>query len=200
MAVNWSVPPTIVPPSAGWIVSPKSAGGWTVRFADPLTDPTVARIDAPPAARPWTSPNELTLATCGEVELHAADVDTSFVLPSEKVAVAVNRAFVPTGLVAVWGETAIEVICGTPTVNGTPLLASRLDAVTTTLPVVAPWGTATEILVSLQLAGVTVALTPLNVTPPKPGDAPNPFPVIATCVPIGAVLGVRLPIFGTIGK
>ena len=47
------------------------------------------------------------------------------------------------------------------TVKLTPLLA-WLDTVTTTLPVVAPEGTVTVILVELQL--VAVALVPLNLT------------------------------------
>jgi hypothetical protein len=47
------------------------------------------------------------------------------------------------------------------TVKRTPLLATPL-AVTTTFPVVAPLGTGTAMLVSLQLVGV--ATVPLNVT------------------------------------
>jgi len=47
------------------------------------------------------------------------------------------------------------------TVNNTPLLAALLT-VTTTLPVVAPFGTGTEILVAPQIEGT--AEIPLNVT------------------------------------
>lgn len=61
------------------------------------------------------------------------------------------------------------------TLNGTALLLKRLAFVTTTFPEVAPFGTVTEMSVSLQVC--TVALVPLNVTPPKlPGDEPKPVP------------------------
>ena len=50
-------------------------------------------------------------------------------------------------------------------VNSAPLLA-RPETVTTTLPAVAPVGTDTTMLVSLQLVGV--ANVPLNVTVPVP--------------------------------
>ncbi len=50
---------------------------------------------------------------------------------------------------------------GTVTVKLTPLLATP-PTVTTTLPVVAPAGTGTTMLVALQL--VAAAATPLNVT------------------------------------
>jgi len=50
---------------------------------------------------------------------------------------------------------------GAVTVKRTPLLATPL-AVTTTFPVVAPHGTATTMLESVQLVGV--ATVPLNVT------------------------------------
>jgi hypothetical protein len=51
------------------------------------------------------------------------------------------------------------------TVKLIPLLATPL-AVTTTLPVVAPLGTVTVMLLALQL--VAVAVVPLNVTAPLP--------------------------------
>jgi hypothetical protein len=51
--------------------------------------------------------------------------------------------------------------CGAKTVNATPLIATPLT-VTTTLPVVAPDGTNTEIDVLVQL--LTPAAVPLKVT------------------------------------
>ena len=48
---------------------------------------------------------------------------------------------------------SVVIVGGTVTVNGTPLLA-RPPTVTTTLPVVAPLGTGTAMLVALQLVGV----------------------------------------------
>src|SRR5882762_1462350 len=73
----------------------------------------------------------------------------------------------------------------------TPLLA-RLETVTTTFPVVAPLGTGTTILVSLQLVGV--ANVPLNVTVLDPCVAPKPTPVIVTGVPGKPLAGDRLAI------
>jgi hypothetical protein len=56
------------------------------------------------------------------------------------------------------------------TVNGRPLLATP-DTVATTLPVVAPTGTGTKMLVADQLVGV--AVVPLNVTVLVPCVAPK---------------------------
>ena len=64
------------------------------------------------------------------------------------------------------------------TENPTALLGDAPEAVTTTLPVVAPGGTTAEIRVSVQL--VTRAATPLIVTLPFPCVDPKPDPVIAT--------------------
>jgi len=75
--------------------------------------------------------------------------------------------------------------------NMTPLLA-RLETVTTTFPVVAPLGTGTTILVSLQLVGV--ANVPLKVTVLDPCVAPKPTPVIVTGVPGKPLAGDRLAI------
>jgi hypothetical protein len=66
--------------------------------------------------------------------------------------------------------------------------------VTTTLPVAAPLGTGTTILVVLQLVGVPAA--PLNVTVLVPCVAPKFVPVIVTAVPTGPALGFRFVIVG----
>src|SRR6267378_2617410 len=79
------------------------------------------------------------------------------------------------------------------TVKLTPLLATP-PTVTTTLPVVAPVGTGTTMLVALQLVGV--AAVPLNVTVLVPCVAPKFVPVIVTDVPTGPEVGDRLPIAG----
>jgi hypothetical protein len=97
---------------------------------------------------------------------------------------------VPT--VPVLGE--IPVIFGA-TVKLTPLLATPF-AVTTTLPVVAPAGTATLIDVALQLVGDAVA--PLNVT--VPGLEPKLVPAMVTPAPTIPELGDRPVIFGTTVK
>ena len=62
------------------------------------------------------------------------------------------------------------------------------------MPVVAPLGTGTTMLVALQLVGV--AAVPLNVTVLVPCDAPKFVPVIVTEVPTGPEVGLRLVMLG----
>lgn len=82
---------------------------------------------------------------------------------------------------------------GGTTVKFTLLLAIP-PALTTTFPVVAPVGTGTVMLVSLQLLGV--AVVPLNVTVLAPCDEPKLVPAITTEIPTDAEVGLKLDIFG----
>jgi hypothetical protein len=79
------------------------------------------------------------------------------------------------------------------TVNTTPLLANP-KTVTTTFPVVAPFGAGTTMLVRLQLVGV--ATVPLNVRVLVPWVAPKFVPVTVTKVPIAPEAGLRLVMLG----
>src|SRR5437867_9161930 len=79
------------------------------------------------------------------------------------------------------------------TVKFDPLLAAPLT-VTTTSPVVAPFGTGAAMLVALQLVGV--AAMPLNVTVLVPWLAPKFVPVIVTKLPTEPDVGFRLVILG----
>src|SRR5262244_1038541 len=79
------------------------------------------------------------------------------------------------------------------TVKLTPLLA-RPPTVTTTLPVVAPAGTVTAMLVLPQV--VAVAAVPLKVTVLLPGVAPKFVPVTVTGVPTVPEVGLRVLIVG----
>jgi hypothetical protein len=79
------------------------------------------------------------------------------------------------------------------TVKLLPLLAT-LETVTTTLPVVAPEGTVTAMLVTLQL--VAVAVVPLNLTVLVPCEVPKFVPVIVTEAPTAPVVGDRLVMVG----
>jgi hypothetical protein len=81
------------------------------------------------------------------------------------------------------------------TVKVTPLLATP-PAVTTTLPVVAPLGTFTVMLVALQLVAVP-ALVPLNVTVLLPWAVPKLLPAIVTAEPTAPEAGVRPVMTGT---
>jgi hypothetical protein len=67
------------------------------------------------------------------------------------------------------------------TVKLTPLLATPPAAVTTTLPVVAPFGTVTPILAAPQ--DDTLDVVPLKVTVPVPCELPKFDPVTVTAVP-----------------
>ena len=79
------------------------------------------------------------------------------------------------------------------TVKGDPLLATALT-VTTTLPVVAPAGTGTTMLVADQLVGV--AVVPLNFTVLLPCVAPKFVPVTVTEVATGPLVGFKLVTVG----
>jgi hypothetical protein len=74
-------------------------------------------------------------------------------------------------------------------VNATPLL-EKTFTVTSTLPLVALAGTATTIVLLLQLVGAPIV--PLNVTVLLPWTAPKFEPVIVTAVPRGPDVGERL--------
>jgi hypothetical protein len=84
------------------------------------------------------------------------------------------------------GESDVKLGAAVVIVNGTPLLA-RPPTVTTTLPVVAPDGTGTTMLVADQLEGV--AAVPLKVTVLVPCVAPRFAPVIVTTVPSDPLAG-----------
>src|SRR5437667_297297 len=86
---------------------------------------------------------------------------------------------------------------GSVTVNATPLLA-RPPTVTTMLPVVAPVGTGTTMLVAAQVVGV--AVVPLKVTVLVPLVAPKFEPVIVTDVPAGPAVGDRLVTLGVVER
>src|SRR5713226_2811210 len=82
---------------------------------------------------------------------------------------------------------------GTATAKLTPLLATP-PTVTTTLPVVAPAGTGTTMLVVLQLVGV--ANFPLNLSVLFPCVAPMFAPSRVTDAPINPDAGFKLVILG----
>src|SRR6266446_223973 len=79
------------------------------------------------------------------------------------------------------------------TVKLAPLLATP-PTVTTTLPVVAPLGTGTTMLGSLQLVGV--AGVPLKVIVLVPFVAPKLVPEIVTDVPTNPEVGLKLVMLG----
>jgi hypothetical protein len=87
---------------------------------------------------------------------------------------------------------------GVTTVKLTTLL-ERAPTVTTTLPVTAPAGTVTPMLVGLQLENVVAAVPP-NVTELPVWLPPKFVPVMVICVPTAPVFWLRLVIFGATVK
>jgi hypothetical protein len=84
-----------------------------------------------------------------------------------------------------------------PIENVTALLATLLT-VTTTGPVVAPFGTGATMELVLQLVGV--AEMPLNLMLLVPCDAPKFAPLIVTAVPTLPDVGERFTILGAVGE
>jgi hypothetical protein len=87
---------------------------------------------------------------------------------------------------------------GTGTVKLSPLLAWP-ETVTTTLPVIAPVGTGTTMLVVLQLVGVPTTPPP-NVTALEFCTGPKFVPEIITAVPTGPDPGFSMTIAGVTVK
>src|SRR5258705_10705741 len=79
---------------------------------------------------------------------------------------------------------------GKTIVNGDPLLACP-NTVTTTLPVVAPTGTVTVMLVALQTLAAAAAV-PLKVTVLVPCGVPKLVPVMMVEAPTAPELGLSL--------
>jgi hypothetical protein len=86
-------------------------------------------------------------------------------------------------------------VAGVVTVKGWPLLTAPPTAMTM-LPVVAPDGTGTTMLVADQLVGV--AVVPLNATVLVPFVAPKFEPAMVTTVPTAPLVGDRLLITGAV--
>src|ERR1700722_12906647 len=137
----------------------------------------------------------------GTTMLVALQLVTGAVVPPKLTMLPVTcdaPKFVPVMVIEV--PTAPEVwlrsvICGAAvTVKGEPALATPA-ALTTTLPVVAPAGTVTAMLVGVQVP--TVADMPLKVTVlPATCVAPKFVPAITTDAPIAPAFGVRLVMAG----
>lgn len=95
-------------------------------------------------------------------------------------------------------EKGFNPVISGDTVKGTPLLAAALTTATTTLPVVAPFGTGTTMEVCVQLVGVPKI--PLKVTVLPVCGVPKFVPVMVTEVPTGPDVGLRLVIVGVTVK
>ena len=175
-------------PDAGFTLV--MAGGMSTVNATPLlaTPPTVTTTlpEVAPERTGTTMLFALQLVGAAAVPLNAT-VLVPWLAPKLEPAMVTD---VPTG-----PEVGFKLEMAGPvgTVKLTPLLA-KPPTVTTTVPVVAPEGTGTTIVVAFQLVGV--AAVPLNVTVLEPCVAPKFEPLIVTDVPADPDVGFKLEIFG----
>src|SRR5712671_8220323 len=157
----------------------------TVKATPLLASPPTVTTTLPVVAPAGTGTRMLVADQVVGVAVVPLNVTVLVPLVAPKLVPAIVTAVAAGPLV---GERLV-MVGGTVTVNETPLLASP-PTVTTTLPVVAPAGTGTTMLVADQL--VAVAAVPLNVTVLVPCVAPKAAPVIVTAVATGPLTGERL--------
>jgi len=163
--------------------------GTTVKFTPLLATPLVFTTTFPVVAPVGTGTTMLVaLQVFGvpAVPLKAT-VPVPCVAPKPVPVIVIHAPTAPGA-----GERLVMLGVGR-TVKPTPLLLTPL-ACTTTLPVVAPDGTGTTMLVALQLVGVDAV--PLKLTVPLPWVEPKLEPVIVTEAPTAPEVGERAEILG----
>lgn len=107
-----------------------STGCPTLRLAEPVIEPEVAVIVAPPMPVPVANPLAPIVATVGADELQFTALVNSCVLLSLNVPVAVNCCVVPFAIAALPGLRASEVRTGGVTVNAAePLIVPEVAAI-----------------------------------------------------------------------
>jgi hypothetical protein len=104
-AVNCCVPPTNTVAVDGAIAMDFKTTAFTVKVADPVIELDAALIVVVPEAIPDARPVEEIDAVVPADDVHATDVDKSFVVPSEYVASAENCCCPPMKIDGVDGET-----------------------------------------------------------------------------------------------
>jgi hypothetical protein len=186
-AIVTDVPMT---PDAGFKLAMLGAGTVTVKFTALLATPPTVTTTFPVVAPAGTGATMLVALQL--VGAAATPLNVTALVPcvEPKFAPAIVTD-VPTNPDVGFKLTMLG--AGTETVKLTPLLAAP-PTVTITLPVVAPAGTATTMLVALQL--VAVAAIPLNVTALAPCVEPKFAPVIVTGVLTAPDVGFKLVILG----
>src|SRR5580704_13869532 len=147
----------------------------------PLANTTMFPVVAPEGTVTPMLP-AAQLVTLASVPLKVTEPDNPKLAPVIVTAVPVTPLLVERPVIA-GAETIVKI---------DPLLFTPVF--TTTFPVVAPVGTVTPMLVTLQL--VTVAVCPLNFTVDDPCDEPNVVPVITTAAPTAPVAGDKFEMAG----
>jgi hypothetical protein len=160
-------------------------GTLTVKLSPLLASPPTVTTTLPVVAPAGTGTTMLVFDHVVGVAVVPLNVIVLVPLVAPKF-VPVTVTDVPTGPLD--GDRFVK-LGGTVTVKLRPLLA-RLATVTTTLPVVAPAGTGTTMLVFDHVVGV--AVVPLNVSVLVPFVAPKFVPVTVTDVPTGPLVGATL--------
>src|SRR3989442_1081230 len=177
-------------PEAGFKLVMLGAGTVTVKLTALLATPPTVTTTLPvvaPAGTGTTMLVALQLVAVAAVPLNLTVLDPC-VAPKFAPAIVTE---VPTNPDV--GFKLVMLGAGTVTVKLTPLLATP-PTVTTTLPVVAPAGTGTTMLVASQLVGA--AAIPLNLTLLVPCVAPKFAPAIVTDAPTNPEAGFKLVMLG----
>src|SRR5208337_1952332 len=191
---TWPLPcvaPKPEPATVTWVIPCVPVVGETVEMVAVLTVKGTL-LDQYPFCCTRALPDLALEATVARICVSLQVTTVPVVLPSSRVPLPCTvPKFEPeivTGVPATpdVGETLAREGTGI-TVKTTGLLGAPYIA-TTTLPVVAPLGTFTVMLVSAQLLAVPAAV-PLNVTVQIVWFQPNPLPVMVTCVPTGPDAG-----------
>ena len=178
-----------VPPGSTVAGLPVRITGTTVNTMPLLAIPPTVTTTLPVVAPAGTGTRMLVADQVVGVALVPLKVTVLVPLVAPKLVPVIVTAVATGPLVG----ARVVMVGGVVTVNTTALLA-RPPTVTTTLPVVAPAGTGTTILVADHVVGV--AVVPLNLTVLAPLVAPKLVPVIVTGVATGPLIGDRVVIVG----
>lgn len=136
----------------------------TVRVVFAETSPEVAVMVVVPAVTAVASPLLSTVATAVLEELQVTKMATSWVVPSEKVPVAVNCWVVPPGTLGLAGVTTMEDKVAEVTIRVVPPETSPEVAVMIVVPAVRPLAkpvtltVATAVSDDLQVARAVISL------------------------------------------
>ena len=139
--------------------------------------PKVAEMVVVPAVRAVTKPLALIVATAVLLEVQVTRLVTSCVVPSEKVAMAVNCGVVPWGKVGLAGVTVMEDRVAVVTVRVVPPETSPKVAVMIVLPAARPLA---KPLLSTVATAVLEDRHVTNVVMSSVGATEN-FPVAVNC-------------------
>jgi hypothetical protein len=181
---------TSVPKEADAGLKPAIVGaGITVKLAPLLTCPATVTTILPVVAPLGTGTTMLVALQLVGVALVPLKLTVLVPCVVPKV-VPVTATVVPTP-----PDDGERLVMLGVTVKLIPLLATP-ETVTTTLPVVAPFGTGNTMLVALQL--VDEPDVPLNVTVLVPCEEPKFVPVIVTDVPTAPEVGDKLVTLGDV--